>query len=468
MKLWRRLLGQKWTRKNERTTQNQPVQDLQGGVDETPEAEEKLEPRQCSQALIEANIPLVFGVRWLPITSEKRQGSLLEGGRQEGFKYYVTNSYQETVGLVGSLTTGVIKPHSAALVLSQHFAQGGTELFIFQQGEIYGLVGLVDYSPIPGFDEAGTFEEIQRLAEEFIALNSSQLVRYYGNVNWYEEAHALELGKLALKVDVSSARLIQIPNLKLRIALSAFALLAMGLIYAGYDYYQGILVEQEMAEQAFLNDPNRLYEKSLEDSIKSTGVPGTVRLQLWRNFFKKMPLAVNGWSAKTVTCIASRCDVVWGRESGNFQDFELGMPQDVYAQKNFKTDKGLVHTEISTSHDLANFEKPKDIGQNINLANLMKEVEAKKLWGSTLQDLSLLKNSTVTMDAMTLFGVSTATVDDLNKPVVKGAWSIDHEMWSLTDLVIPDFVVPELLVIKLDLKNGLRYKLEGSYYAKGK
>jgi hypothetical protein len=447
----------------------EPPLDAELSPDEAQETEQTEGAiRQYAQALVSENVTLVFDVRWAPVTSETRMSSLLEGARQEGFVYYVTNSYQETVGLAGRLPDGLKKPHSAALILSQQFAQGGTELFIFQKGAQFGLVGLVDYSPIPGFDAIGTQDEIQLLAQEFTALNSSQLMRYYGNVDWYPEVESIDLAKLAHKAAVSSSGLKPLPNLKLRAALVVAAIAVLGIIYAGYDYYQELLAEQSAAEQAVLQDPNRLYEQSIEIALKTTGAPGVARLEQWREFFSKMPLTVSGWSAKTVTCIPTRCDVAWTRTSGNFKDFDLALPEDTYGLKNFKLDKGLVSTEISTSHELSKFPKPEGMDQSIERSLLSIEDEAKKLWGSQLQDISLLAGTTVTMDAMTLFGTSTASADTLNKPIMKGAWSIDHDMWSFTDLNIPNFVVPEMLTIKVDLKNGLRYKLEGSYYAKGK
>ena len=69
-----------------------------GEAQETDEAEVVI--RQYAQALVSENVTLVFDVRWAPVTSETRMSSLLEGARQEGFVYYVTNSYQETVMLI--------------------------------------------------------------------------------------------------------------------------------------------------------------------------------------------------------------------------------------------------------------------------------------------------------------------------------------------------------------------------------
>ena len=72
------------------------------------------------------------------------------------------------------------------------------------------------------------------------------------------------------------------------------------------------------------------------------------------------------------------------------------------------------------------------------------------------------------MDTPVVFGGGDANAANLNKPIYKANWSMAHEMWSLPDIRLPDDVVPEKLTIHVNLSSGLRYKLEGSYYAKGK
>jgi hypothetical protein len=45
---------------------------------------------------------------------------------------------------------------------------------------------------------------------------------------------------------------------------------------------------------------------------------------------------------------------------------------------------------------------------------------------------------------------------------------MDHDIWSLPELPMPDYVVPENLKIALSGARAFRYKIEGSYYAKAK
>ena len=427
-----------------------------------------LTDKRQSQVLVSNEISLVFGVHWTPVTSDVRLGKLLETARQDGYVNYVSHSYQDTVGFIGALPAGVKKAYSAAIILSLQFSEGGTELFVFRQGDLYGLVGLIEYSPMPGFDAIGTETVIKALAEEFRLLNASQLLRCYGNVPWFAEHEALDLTKVAQKAIVTKSEVLLIPNVKRLMALIALSLLVLGGIYAGYSYYQDILQEQEQSIQASLNDPNRLYEVAIASAIKTAGPTGEARLRQWRAFFDKLPLTVKGWVAKTATCTGMTCEVQWVRVSGNLTDFEAALPEALHGNTTFKLEKGLVTSELQTTHDLTQFPKVEGIDKSLDRAELDSINNAQNQWGSTLQNFSLLPKSSVKMTVPALFGTSTAGVEALNKPVVKGTWSIEHELWSLPDLDIPNFVIPETLTVLIDLKGGLRYKLEGAFYAKGK
>jgi hypothetical protein len=250
--------------------------------------------------------------------------------------------------------------------------------------------------------------------------------------------------------------------------LAMVALLVLCMVYAAYDYYQDLVQEQEALVQATLNDPNRLYEQSLTEALKNTGPPGMVRVTMWRNFLATLPIAMRGWTANVVNCDPMKCDVQWGRVSGSFEDFDQALPKEAYGVASYKLEKGFIATEINTAHDLKKQSLPDGLDQYIDRSNLLTIAIAQKKWGSYLQDFSLLKNSVVTMDAPVVFGGADVSAANLNKPIYKASWSVAHEMWSMPDIQLPDYVVPEKLTIYVNLNSGLRYKLEGSYYAKGK
>ncbi len=74
-------------------------------------------------------------------------------------------------------------------------------------------------------------------------------------------------------------------------------------------------------------------------------------------------------------------------------------------------------------------------------------------------------------------------IEEISKPVLKGGWLLESDLWSLQDLQLPHYVVVESLSIARGggggggLENkafadlvvnsmGYRYKIEGSFYAK--
>ena len=63
--------------------------------------------------------------------------------------------------------------------------------------------------------------------------------------------------------------------------------------------------------------------------------------------------------------------------------------------------------------------------------------------------------------------IAQGSLETLNRPVLRGAWSISHELWSLDSLNFYPFVVPETLELQFPpTKEGtVVYALKGSYYA---
>jgi hypothetical protein len=72
------------------------------------------------------------------------------------------------------------------------------------------------------------------------------------------------------------------------------------------------------------------------------------------------------------------------------------------------------------------------------------------------------------MDKPKLFPDATqGGLDALNKPVLRGVWTISHDLWSLDSLNLNPFVVPETLELQFspDKQGNISYTLKGSYYA---
>ncbi len=408
---------------------------------------------------------LVFGGMWTPASEGAGWKKILNTAFNEGYTHHALNEYESTVGLFGGLPKDAKNTHAAALVFAQHFSAGGTELFVFQSGEQCGLVCLMEYAPIPGYDVIGTQEEIQQLIQEFNDINTSQLVHSYGNVNWLAGIEPLELHKVAYKADAKS-KLKRIPNVKLRMVMGSVGALCVAAGLYGFQQYLDMRQAQEAAMAATAQNPNLLYEQTLAVALKTTGEPGGRNLKVWGQFFAKLPLNVGGWTFKTLECKQRVCDVVWSRSSGTFQSFEAALPAELKALTSLKLEGDLVRAEVHTQHKLSELFAP-DAKQVIDHKALPVEKDVQKLWGSQLQDLSLLKNLNVNLGKSSLFGGQGSALE-LMRPIVKGAWSIDHDIWSLPELPMPDYVVPENLKVALSDAREFRYKMEGSYYAKAK
>jgi hypothetical protein len=417
------------------------------------------------QTMVVNGKPLAFGGSWTPVSEETGWKRILNTAFNEGYVHYAVNEYETTVGLFGALPKDVKNAHAAALVCAQHFSAGGTELFVFQQDEQCGLVGLMEYAPIPGFDVIGTQDQIQQLMREFRDINTSQLVQNYGNVSWVSNIQPLELNKVAHKADDKS-KLKRIPNIKLRVLMGMVGVFVVAASLYGFQQYLEMRQAEEDAMAATSQNPNLVYEQTLAVALKTTGEPGDRNVRVWRQFFAKVPLNVGGWNFKTLECKQLVCDIVWARSSGTFKSFEAKLPKALNAVTSLKFDSELVKAEVHTQHKL-NEMFAVDIKKGLNIKSLPVEHEVQKLWGSQLQDLSLLKSLNVNLSKTTLFG-GQGNVAELMRPIVKGTWSIDHDIWSLMELPMPDYVVPENLKIARNDAREFRYKIEGSYYAKAK
>jgi len=417
------------------------------------------------QSMAVNGVDLVFGAAWTPASEESSTKKILSTGFNEGFVYYTTNEYESTVGLFGELPKEAKNAHAAAAVFAQHFSAGGIELFVFQHGELCGLVGLMEYAPIPGFDVMGTQAQIQQLISEFNEINTSQLVHTYGNVSWISDIQLLELNKVAYKADTKS-KLKRIPNVKLRLLVAAMAVMGLAACVYGYWEYREMQLAEEAAIAAAARNPNLVYEETLALALRSTGAPGDANLQTWRKFFAQVPLNVGGWNFKTLECKQLVCDIVWARSSGTFKTFESKLPPALNAVTSLKLDNELVKAEVHTQHTLSK-DLSTEAKKSLDIKSLPLEHDVQKLWGSKLQDLSLLNNLNVSLSKAALFGGQGNPVE-LMRPIVKGAWSIDHDIWSLTELPLPDYIVPENLKIARVDSGNFRYKIEGSYYAKAK
>ena len=89
---------------------------------------------------------------------------------------------------------------------------------------------------------------------------------------------------------------------------------------------------------------------------------------------------------------------------------------------------------------------------------------------SQLQDISLVPETTVQLKQPELYPNTGATADQIAKPVVRGEWSINHELWTLGELQFddPTLVLQTITLEQNEKTKNWTYTLTGHYYAKGK
>jgi hypothetical protein len=439
------------------------------------------------------DLQLVFGMRWSPISKDARLGTQLQQARRSGFAYHVVSQQGSTLGLIGSPSkhrAGTM--HSVAMVLSEHFSTSGAELFVFEHEGQFALVGLADNNPTPGFDTQGSREEIEALVDEFMAMNTGQSIRLAGNVNWLPDMADLQPTQVAERANKRSRlQIIQNPNLKIGLAVLTL-LVFSGL---GFAYYQlEIVRSQRESLKNIIKNPNAKYEESISAALSGVRPGGSGVLSLWRDTLKTVPMEVAGWELRSLRCKADQCTASWARASGNFAEFDGNFP---YASKQRPA---LVPAEkneqlLETEHPAAARQpavapaSPRP-AQGLQRASLPLVRDAYLQWGSFILDAQLIPNQSASLRAATLFG-GEGPVQDIRKPVLKGNWQLESDLWTLKDLRLPPYVVAESLAISRSggsaasagagaaagdagasrlgapaSKNlGYRYKIEGSFYA---
>jgi hypothetical protein len=421
-------------------------------------------------------------MRWSPISKDASLRTQLNQALRTGYAFHVVSQQGSTLGISAALSKRSLGyTHSVALVLSEHFSTSGAELFVFENDGQFALVGLADTNPTPGFDAHGSRQEIEALAEEFIAMNSGQFIRVVGNVDWLPDMVDLQPTQLAERVNKRSRlRIIQSTNLK--IALAVLTLLVLGGL--GLAYYK--MQASWKLEQELLNiqkDTNAQYEAAIGAALAGAGPGGSSSLTSWREALKTVPTEVAGWELISLQCKAGKCLANWGRISGNFADFDSNFPYANEQRPKLIPGEKTAQS-LETEHPV---KAPAAGAHGLQRAKLPPLREAYLQWGSFILDAQLIPQQAASVRPATLFA-SGGPIGDIRKPVLKGSWQLESGLWTLKDLELPHYVVAESLTISRSSLNagpgerlsasafdslvgkglGYRYKIEGSFYAQAR
>ncbi len=431
-----------------------------------------------AKTCIIAGTRVIFELEWSPTQDRGHPDAEFQRARKLGYSFATMLPDKSLVGLARGLQPGPGRPHSAVVMLIERFASGGAEAVLLSAGNRVAFIGLMDRRPVPGFDRlVNSLESALALLKEFRDIHIDQDVRVATDLpNVVANGEPLEV-QTVFEMPEASSLVRPLVNRVMRRAVAggvtAAVLLGSGLGYVLWGQYQERKAAEEAARLAQENDPNRLYERSIEPMLRSAGQPGNAVLDRWRAMLNRVPLSREGWALQRFTCTQSSpdCEATWSRNFGNFNDFLTRPPQDRKSpdpQLNpDNASNDLLGSTITTHYTWGDSGPVAEVLTREQLPQVAAVTES---WGSRLQDVSLVAGSqqAAMLKPAQLFGPTTVTdLKALHRPVVRLAWQVSDGLWSLPSIDLPPTAVPDTLTVQLNA-GQITYTLTGHIYAKGK
>lgn len=428
-------------------------------------------------------VALVAGLRWVPLNKGERS-KLFTAARSEGEHSYCVTPDGTQIGFFSSNPGGHGKGRGAlvslALLLGENYSHGGEEVFAFHvDARRCCVIVLRDGQPVPGFDVIGSAEVVTERINTFLQLTDVGAVRRVGAVDLLGNVEEIDWD-LVLDEITARARLKKIPDIRQILALLAVSAVVFAAGFSGVSYK--LARDKRIAdEQARLaSDPNIVYETRIEGDLAAITGTGQTSLRRMVGGLKQIPLQINGWRLSKVECTPALCNASWSRSYGNFAEFGEALPPSAMGQPQYDVFKpdDLTSARLVTQHRLeettadgvvptASAASPKLMRAALPLRSAV----SSKFF-STLQDLSMV-DIKVKVEPATLFA-GKGDVNQLVRPVVNAAWSIEGPLWTLENIVLDDYVALDTFSVELDTDKAapsmekIHFKLSGKYYAKGK
>ena len=411
----------------------------------------------------------VFGVDWRLYTRQSDLSRTMRSLQRQGYTHYL-KAARDMAGFAAGLDRQIRQtPHSAALQLAETVSQGGVEMFVFRiTDRLFSLTVLSESKPIPHFDQVGKLDEVMSLIQEYQSLQSGQAIRYVSNIDGIDGIDNLET--LALTEAFGTPE----PEAALKVLLNYSLLMQLGLVlvpaalvFLGGGYW--LYSQQQDAHKrrlAQMQDPNLVYEQQVEGAVRQIGPSANAVLERWRATIGQLPVSHVGWRLEKISCQINTCTASWLRESGSFNDFKSHPPVGVSDIAQSQTGEDPTQARIETTLTVPAIEG----SAQWRRADLPTSEQATLALTSQLQDMALLQEAQVKLRPPELFPSTGAAIAQLSRPVVRGEWSLSHELWSLGDLRLdfPAQVLQSLNIQSDDKTKNWVYTLTGHYYAKGK
>lgn len=446
-----------------------PTKKAAPGTEAEAEAEAAMLRVPAAQAVKINQHHFVFGLEWRFFTDSRDLGRTVRAAKRDGFDHHVVAQTDDLVG-IGRIPSLPKKNrlYSASLHLSQSVSRGGAELFVFKlDADLFCLVALNDSRPIIGFEKVGTRSDIMALAGEFQLSQVGYTIRQAGNTGALEHEEPIKLSEAFGQPD-DETRVKAIPDYKI-LALKVAAVVGIGVMgFFIYGFINEAKIKAASERLARERDPNFLYEREVEASMKKTGMPAQQQMERWRATIQDIPLSRQGWTLTDIACQPDQCTLNWVRDYGSYSEF-FAAPQ---ANEVRSTESQTANNPASSKIQTVLTVPPAFVAAGgLDRKQLPGLAQTQRLLASQLQDLSLLENSSVELKNAELYPApSGLKAAQINKPVVRGEWTIEHEIWSLNDLSfsMPGLVAESLSIVQPEKSNSWVYTLKGRYYAKGK
>ncbi|UXH80276.1 hypothetical protein [Roseateles amylovorans] len=444
-------------------------------------------PGSVARTATVAGVRLAFDLDWSPVEDASAPGPELQRARKIGYNYAAMLPDGRLVGLAKGIQAGPGRPHSAVVLLIERFSSGGAEACVIGIGKQVAFIGLMDRRPVPGFDRLlNSLDAALGLLREFREIHIDQNVRLATNLtDQIANAESLQLNAMFEMPEAASLVRPLINRALIRTVVGGtMAALVVGGSVGGmlWKQHQQRLKDEAAARQAYENDPNRIYENKIDSMLASMGQPGNALLSSWRGILQGLPLSREGWTLQRVECtrVSQECLATWHRNYGNFNDFDAKATGSALSSAGGGQDGDLLKSAITTRHPV---QVPRALASaasgalptlpSLQREHLPLEKDATTLWGSRLQDLTLVASggggsTSTTLRPGQLFGPpQVRDIKVVKRPVVSMEWRLVDNIWSLPSIDLPDTAVPDNLTVQLSA-GQVTYTLSGSIYAKGK
>ncbi len=426
-----------------------------------------IQPAEVAKSILIGRHHYVFVLDWRLYTRSSDLSRTMRSVQKQGYTHYLTAA-MDVAGFAYGIDRKIKqKSHSAAMHLAETSSRGGVEMFIFRITEaLYSLTVLSDSKPVPHFDQVGSLGEVMALIQEYEALQSGQSIRYVGNVEELSNIEKMTLSD-AFGLPEPEAALEGLPNYQFRILLAAVMVPAILIASAGgyWWFNQKQKIERQRLTQ--LQDPNLVYERQVDSALQQIGPEGNQALVRWREVFGKLPVERSGWLLEKVVCQADTCTVNWRRSTGSVNDFKNNPPVGMASMTTSQSGENPADAVIETTFPVTS---PSGVEMARKRNELPTSDQATTVLSSQLQDIALLPDAQVKLKPPELYPSTGAKPEQLMRPVIRGEWSITHELWSLGDLRLdlPAQALQSLTILQDQNTKNWVYTLTGHYYAKGK